>query len=329
MKSGSSNVVVDWFHDIAQAWDQFWFKPRLPHTLAVIRIACGGMLVYVHLIWAIFATDFMGSTAWIDNAAIRKLHENGSGMEWAWSWLWYVESPILLGLHEWLAIIFSAAMMVGYATRIATPLAWWFTLMTCHRMTGALFGLDQVVMMLCMYLMIAPCGSVLSFDAILREKVWAGGTSQPNAWNNIATRLIQLHLCVIYIFGGLSKMRGDFWYEGSAMWYALVNYEYQSMDMTWLGAYPLIIASLTAITIFWETFYCALVWPRLTRPIALVAALFVHGGIALVLGMVTFGTSMIVANFAFIEPEFIRGLFARFSAASSRPSVKSTGSLAK
>ena len=308
MKPSSSNIVRNWIGEIAQAWDQFWFSPRLPHTLAVIRITCGAMLVYVHVIWAIFATDFMGSTAWIDNATIQRLHDGN----WAWSWLWYIESPTLLYLHEFLAILFSAAMMVGFATRVAVPLAWLFTLMTCHRMTGALFGLDQVVVMLCMYLMIAPCGSVLSIDALRPQKAWAGGTSLPNAWNNIATRLIQLHLCVIYIFGGLSKMRGDMWFEGTAMWWTLVNYEYQSMDMTWLGRYPFIIASLTAFTIFWETFYCALVWPRITRPFALGAAVFVHGGIALVLGMVTFGTSMIIANFAFIEPEFTKGLLARF-----------------
>lgn len=311
MKS-NSNVISNWLSEIWQTWDQFWFAPRLPHTLAVIRIACGAMLAYVHLIWAIFATDFMGNTAWIDNETIRRLHSTGSGMEWAWSWLWYVDSPILLRLHECLAILFSLAMMVGFATRIAMPLAWWFTLMTCHRMTGALFGLDQVVVMLCMYLMLAPCGSVLSIDALMGERAWAGGTNRPSVLNNIATRLIQLHLCVIYIFGGLSKMRGDLWFDGSAMWHALVNYEYQSMDMTWLGHYPFIIASLTAFTIFWETFYCALVWPRVTRPFALAAAFFVHGGIALVLGMVTFGTSMIVVNFAFIEPEFTRSLLERF-----------------
>jgi hypothetical protein len=307
MKPSSSGIVRNWLSDIAQTWDQFWFAARAPHTLAVIRIACGAMLVYVHVIWAIFATDFMGSNAWIDNATIQRLHTSN----WAWSWLWYFESPTLLGLHECLSIIFSAAMMVGFATRVATPLAWLLTLMTCHRMTGALFGLDQVVVMLCMYLMIAPCGSVFSIDALRPEKWWAGGTSQPNPWNNIATRLIQLHLCVIYIFGGLSKMRGDMWFEGSAMWYTLVNYEYQSMDMTWLGRYPFIIASLTAFTIYWETFYCALVWPRITRPFALAAAFFVHGGIASVLGMVTIGTSMIIANLAFIEPEFTQRLLAR------------------
>ncbi len=317
MKPGSSQAILTWLGELGQLWDKFWFTPRLPHTLAAMRIACGAMLAYVHVIWAIFVTDFMGNHAWIDNATIRRLHVSDSGMEWAWSWLWFVESPILLGLHEWLAVLLSLAMMLGFATRIVTPLAWWFTLMTCHRMTGALFGLDQVVVMLCMYLMLAPCGSVFSLDAWMNQRPWAGGSSQPSVANNIATRLIQLHLCVIYIFGGLSKMRGEMWFDGSAMWYTLVNYEYQSLDMTWLGRFPLIIATLTAFTIFWETFYCALVWPRATRPFALAAAVFVHGGIALVLGMATFGTSMIIANCAFIEPELTKRWFSRFSRSST------------
>jgi hypothetical protein len=54
---------------------------------------------------------------------------------------------------------------------------------------------------------------------------------------------------------------------------------------------------------FWETFYCFLVWPRLTRPIALGMAVLIHGGIALFMGMVTFGVAMIFANLAFVPPE--------------------------
>lgn len=317
MKPGTSNVLASWARDLVQSWDQFWFTPRSSHTLAVIRIGCGALLAYVHLIWALFVTDFMGNAAWIDNATVQKLHSPGSNAQWAWSWLWYIDSPLLLGAHEILAIVFSLAMMLGLFTRISTPLAWWFTLMTCHRMTGALFGLDQVIMMLSMYLMIVPCGSVYSLDALLRDRDWelkwlpTGARDSSTIVCNVATRLIQLHLCVIYIFGGLSKMRGEMWFDGSAMWYTLVNYEYQSLDMTWIGKYPFIIASLTAITIFWETFYCALIWPRLTRPLALAAAFFVHGGIAIALGMVTFGTGMILANLAFLEPEFTKRLLSK------------------
>ncbi len=312
--------VVRWGRDFSDAWDQFWFTPRLPTTLAVIRIACGAMLTYVHIVWASVIGDFFGPKAWMSTEVVRQLHRN----DWSWSWLWYTDNLTLLWVHQIVAIVASLMMAFGLLTRIATPLAWWMTLMVCHRLTGALFGLDQIVIMLSMYLMLSHCGSELSIDARLRRGLIAsehgpGRYSHQKTWmqwlfpasteatcNNLATRLIQLHLCVIYLFGGLSKMRGEMWFDGSALWYTVVNYEYQSLDMTWLGRWRLAIAALTAITIFWETFYIAIVWPRLTRPIALALAVFVHGGIAVALGMVTFGTIMIVANLAFIAPQTMR-----------------------
>lgn len=307
MMAAMRDYLTDWCNAIWKAWERFWFEPTGPHTLAVMRICCGAMLTYVHVIWAFLASDFMGANAWINREAILDLHKQDYG----WSWLWYVDSPTLLFVHQAIAIAASACMALGLFTRFTTILAWWLTLMVCHRMTLALFGLDQIVIMISMYLMVSNCGSVLSLDA-----KWFGGRSnpiwfpaaKPSANNTIATRLLQLHLCVIYLFGGLSKMRGEMWYDGSAMWYTLVNYEYQSLDLVWLGQWRLIIGALTAVTIFWETFYIALVWPKLTRPIALAMAVFVHGGIALALGMVTFGTIMIVANLAFIESEWVKKL---------------------
>lgn len=284
------------------AWDRFWFMPQRPETLAFIRICCGLMLAYVHVIWASLLTAFMGNDAWIDSATIEMLHNR----DWAWSWLFGVESPMILYAHQIVAIVASLMMAVGLLTRLSIPIAWWLTLMVCHRMTGALFGLDQMVMMLAMYLMWSHCGSVWSVDSWLarhRNRGWLWPSASPAVCNNVVTRLIQLHLCVIYVFGGLSKMRGEMWWDGSAMWFSLVNYEYQSLDLTWLGNFPFLIGLVTAVTLFWETFYCALIWPKLTRPITLFMAVLVHGGICLSLGMWTFGTIMMIANVAFIEPE--------------------------
>jgi len=190
-------------------------------------------------------------------------------------------------------------------------------LMYLHRLTGSLFGFDQIVTYSTMYLMISPCGSCFSVDAWLRERLakkratsrrlaWLLPDLVPSVSANIATRLLQLHLCVIYLFGGLSKARGESWWDGTALWYAIGNYEYQSIDMTWLSRFPTFYTALTHGTVFWEIFYCAIVWPRRTRPIALGLAVAVHGGIALFLGMMTFGLMMIAANLAFIEPATMR-----------------------
>ena len=268
------------------------------------------MLLYIHGIWTSLLPNFMGRDAWINGATIRQLHYG----DWGWSWLFYVDSLGWLYLHQLLAMAACLAMTLGFLTRLAVPVAWWMTLMVCHRMTGALFGLDQVVMMLSMYLMWSHCGSVWSLDYWLgrtRRSRWWYPPPGPSVANNVASRLIQLHVCVIYLFGGLSKMRGEMWWDGSALWFSVVNFEYQSWDLTWLGHFPILIGTATAATLFWETFYCALVWPRLTRPLTLAMAVLVHGGIAAALGMWTFGTMMIVANLAFIDPGSCRRVVSR------------------
>ena len=277
------------------------------------------MLAYIHVVWCLRLADFMGKSALVDNDLIQRLHRD----DFAWSYLWNIDSMPLLWVHQSLAILASICMCVGLLTRFVIPLVWFMTLMVCHRMTGFLFGLDQVVMMLAMYLMLAPAGSVMSLDARLSKRITSSGKAtslmrwlfppaSPSSMVTVATRLIQIHLCIIYLFGGIAKLRGEMWWDGTAMWFSAVAYEYQSVDLTWIGRFPIIGAILAHMTVFWETFYCALVWQRWSRFPILGMAVAVHGGIAMFLGMITFGLMMIVANLAFIEPEWIDRLVERY-----------------
>ena len=302
--------------DIASVWDRFWFTPRLPDTLSIMRIGTGGMLLYTHLVLATDLLSFVGESAWINNHTARQLHDGAFGpANWSWTYLWYINSPSMLWVHQGLTIAVTTAFMIGLLTRVTAPLAWLLQLMYLHRLTGALFGLDQIVTYSTMYLMLAPCGARFSVDAWLRRRLSVGTESKrwmqwlfpdavPSVAANVATRVFQIHLCVIYLFGGLAKARGTSWWDGTAMWYAIANYEYQSMNLTWLGAYPRVFSALSHVTMFWETFYCALVWPKVTRPIVLAIAVAVHGGIAMFMGMITFGVMMIIANVIFVDPEW-------------------------
>ena len=317
--AGAIANVRDWLRSALVAWDRFWFKPQLPHTLAVVRIATGAMLVYTHCVLAMDLEAFLGPDSWVNQPLAKQMHDGTFGQaEGVWSYLWSIESMSLLWIHQILAIAVSACLMLGLLTRITAPLAWFLQLMFMHRLTGALFGLDQVTTMLSMYLMLAPCGSAYSLDSWIRSSSagrvsprgqlwqWLFPSRAPSSMTQVATRLAQIHLCVIYMFGGLWKARGEMWWDGTALWFAAVNYEYQSNDLTWIARYPVFFAALTHLTVFWETFYCALVWPRWTRPLVLLTAVMVHGGIALFLGMITFGAMMIVANGVFIVPETMR-----------------------
>jgi hypothetical protein len=320
MSSAAARFAQRWFQGNIDAWDRFWYAPRLPNTLALIRILTGAMLLYSHLVLASELTSFLGEHAWINNDLARQLHDGTFVQpDAARSYLWLISSPFVLWSHHLVTIAVTAAFMVGFMTRVTAPAAWLLQLMYIHRLTGALFGLDQIVTYTVMYLMIAPCGSCYSVDAWLRRR-WSHRLEQSRLWRfllpdagpsvtaNIATRLLQIHLCVIYLFGGLSKARGVNWWDGTAVWFAVGNYEYQSIDMTWMAGWPRLFSALSHVTLFWEVFYCALVWPRLTRPLVLLMAVAVHGGIGLFLGMKTFGIMMIVANMIFIEPQWLLSL---------------------
>lgn len=306
--------------DFVAAWDAFWFTPRRVETLSVLRIITGAMLLYTNLVLATDLGSFMGVDAWINNDSARALHDGRLGDSTAaWSYLWSLSSPALIAVHQLIVILVSAMFMVGFLTRITGPLAWWFQLMIVHRLLGSLFGLDQILTYCVMYLAFTPCGAVFSVDAWLRRRMlgrgplpatkilsWLWPDDRPRVSTNVATRLLQLHLCMIYLFGGLAKARGQMWWDGTALWYAVGNYEYQSWDATFVAAYPSLFTALTHATFLWEIFYCALVWPRWTRPLTLAIAVGVHAGIGLGLGMATFGIMMIAANGIFIRPEQFR-----------------------
>jgi hypothetical protein len=300
--NASTRASAGWISAWWLAWDQFWFTPAAPHTLCAIRILAGAMLFYTHFIWSLDLTAFLGPDSWMSAAAVRELSRDS----YAWSYLWYVESPALLWALHLAALGVFALLTLGLFTRVVSVLAAVITLAYCHRLPGALFGLHQVNAMLAMYLAVGPAGATYSLDRWRAARGAGQGTAVGDSTSaNIAIRLIQLHLCIIYLFGGIGKMRGELWWDGSAVWFAVANYEYQSWDMTWLIHYPWLVALLTHVTVFWETFYAFLVWPRSSRPIALAIAVFVHGGIALFLGMPTFGLAMLIANLAFVPPGIV------------------------
>ena len=296
--------VQTWFIAVWAAWNRFWFQPALPHTLAVLRILGGGMLLYTQLIWTINQGIFLGKESWINGPTAMLLNTASDGSRYAWSYLYYVDSPWLLSLLNVAALVVFALLVVGWQTRIMSILSLIITLAYCHRLTGALYGLDQINAVIAMYLAVGNCGGVYSVDHWLAKRRGLVDVV-PTIDTKIATRLLQLHMCVIYLFGGIGKARGELWWDGSACWFALACKEYQAFDLTWLVRYPWFLATLTHITIFWETFYCFLVWPKLTRPICLLLAAAVHLGIAVFLGMPTFGLMMLFGNLAFVYPETV------------------------
>jgi hypothetical protein len=284
-------------------WNAFWFTPRSPYWLGVLRLLAGCMLLYTHAVWTLDFELFLG----VDRMIGPEIAPQMNPTNWYWTHFdWITDPRGLLVLHG-LALATFLAFTIGLWMPWTGWLATFFAISYAHRATGALFGLDQMNVALVTYLTLGGAGRFWSVDCYRRERrfVPAGGPTSLaddySIWANIGTRLIQLQLCIIYWFAGTGKLQGVTWWTGEALWGAFASYQYQSIDMTWLHRYPEFLALATHLTIVWEVGYVFLVWNHRTRPVVLVMAVLVHAGIGLFLGMMTFGYIMIVANLAFVE----------------------------
>jgi len=289
-----------WCAEWAAAWDAFWFTPADPLPLAVIRIATGALLAWSSMVWLGDAQAFFGNDAWLRPEDVWRMNDQ------PWQWSWYFAAPAAAGGLTLVTLVAAVCLMLGLATPLAALVSFAGLVSAANRAPLTVFGLDDTLGMLLVPLVIGPSGAVLSLDAVLGR-----GDARPGVRANIALRLLQIHLCVVYFFSGSGKLLGASWWEGTALWGAIANGQYRTLDLTGLARHPLVVNALTLATLFWELGYAALVWPRLTRPLVLAMAAPVHLGIGLAMGMMEFGLAMLVANLAFVPAAAFRGLGSR------------------
>jgi hypothetical protein len=258
----------------------------------------------------------------------------------SFSFWWVIPEPWRFTVH-FVCVAMLLAYVIGLFLRVSAPLAWIITVSYAHRVPQATFGLDQINTLLTAYLAIAfvcltPRDAVLSLDRWLflrrarrRELPVDELNPRPQAVVCVATRLIQIHLSIIYLYSGLSKLKGETWWDGTAIWLAISNQEYQSGDLTWLAQYPAAINLLTVGTVMFEMLFPILIWNRRLRPLFIAAGLLLHFGIGKFLGMWTFGIAMQICYLSFLPPWVVDAVLNRFRRNPNNtervPPVASTG----
>ena len=314
LKSANSKngEISTWLGDCSAAWDRFWFQPRDPFVLGIMRVLVGLIVFYTHLVWSLELSTFLGNGGMLPEA----YRELVWGNPFAWSHLDLIAGqPFVMSVVHLVGLVVVVLFTLGLWTRWTSILTALLVISYANRATGALFGLDQINAFLCMYLAIGNSGAAFSIDRWLAIRKsdpdkddLAEGIVKADTLTNISTRLIQVHMCVVYLFAAIGKLGGETWFNGEAIWGALASYEYQTIDMTWLAGHMGLVAILTITALTWELVYAALIWPRLTRPIILAMAIPIHLGIGMCMGMMTFGLIMLVGNIAFIESRWLRAM---------------------
>jgi hypothetical protein len=267
-----------------------------------------------------------------------------------WSIWFHVTDPTGMAVVHDATLVIFLLFLVGFCTRITAVLAWLAALSYIHRAPEVLFGADTVMNIALLYLMLGPSGSALSVDRLL-QRWWlarqgkAQAPPQPSASANFVLRLFQIHFCFIYAASGLSKLQGSLWWNGSALWYTLVNPEFS--PVAW-ARYIDLMSFLTGHRWLWEVVFEGigfatlaleigfplLVWSRSWRWLMVGGAVLLHTGISLAMGLASFGLITLSMLLAFIPPEevhfFLRTLAGwrdRALALLGRPAIAPPGKL--
>ena len=290
------------------AIERFFLAPAWATPLAALRIGLAlVLLVQAALIVPAFFVLYERSGVLQGTLRDELARPGLPYLGWLIRWLGSVgmsEAVVLVST----GLVYTAsltALLLGWRTRLSAAFAWFTHLTLMMTANGTNYGADNFGNIFLFYLIWIPSGAALSMDRL------AGRAPEGPTWEaRLALRVIQLHLCMIYLTGGLMKASGEQWWDGDAMWRSLMLPEYRQHDFCWLADHPWVARLSGWMVIVVESGYSIFIWPRRTRRLWILATVGMHLGIALFMGLGVFGAIMIVFTVAAfgVSPEPSRGV---------------------
>lgn len=310
-RRSGSNWILRGVRQANQELERFLFHPESDAWQSVLRFGLGILVVLyctsVGRSWGFFfgktGTAFLGS-----EVSDAMLHAQGV---FAPSLHWITSVARLAGISEeqsleLLRLVLVATgffLVVGLFCRPSAITAWFLHLCLAKSGTFIAYGVDSAMTIGLFYLMLMPLPDRASIDAWLTHPA----PSDP-AMIGFFRRALQIHLCFFYFFGGLTKMLGAGWWNGTSVWRALLRPPFDILSGETIRRFQPLLPSLGIMVWLMEILYCVLIWPRRTRMFWLLIIVALHLGIALVMGLHLFALAMIVLNLAAFGPDWrLRG----------------------
>ena len=222
-------------------------------------------------------------------------------------WLVTLAAPIGLSEETVLSIawgfllVAGCGLLVGLACRFSAILAWFLQICTAKSGGFVSYGVDNFMTIGLFYLMLSPLPDRFSLDWRIRN-LRPKHPQLLGFWR----RVLQLHLCVIYFFSGLTKCLGSGWWNGSSVWRALIRPPFNIIDPEILVRWNYVFPVAGIFVCLLEITYPFVIWNSQTRKIWLVCICVMHVGIGVTMGMYLFALIMIVLNVAAFGPGLSR-----------------------
>lgn len=184
-------------------------------------------------------------------------------------------------------ILFLFLLLIGFWTRYVAILTLLLQLLIYKSFANFNYGYNYFMTMSLFYCVLFPVAKFFSADRIF-FKFW-----KCKSMNINYQRILQIHLGIAYFFSGIAKALDPGWWNGNSMWKALA-----SIDNSYYAIPETILIAVGIGTVLLEFFYPLLMFYRKTRFYTLIAIIFMHSGIAIMMDLYAFSALMITWNIA-------------------------------
>ncbi len=329
------NYFTELSSALGEGWNEFWFTRADGATLGLMRLATGLVALYFAATFSFDLERFLGAGGMLPAGMVNEWYSPGEVRWWRFSYFSFVVGSGDLWAAHVVSLLVLALYCLGLFSRITSVLALIVVLSYVNRAPMLTGYLEPVLCLVMFYLCLGPSGAAFSLDswrrrrklaelpAAEREALEDAGESYSA---NIAQRLLQLHVALIYLLMGTAKLWGDTWLGGDAIWWLATQPESRLLDLTSLLArWPLLGDLWSHLVLLVELTFPLLVFNRLARPLALVASTLCWVSLALATGDIPWAAMMIIANLSFISGEAVR----EFTAGWKLPSRAKTAPAAR
>lgn len=274
------------------AWNRFWFDAKDARLLAIIRVIMGVTMLFMYVPRQFVAEDFYGAEGLIPpGAALEIIPE--FFRPWGYIFQGFETYAALIHLLFLLMIIL---FTLGIGGRLVSLFTWALHISFIHRNYAVVFGADLIGSIFLFYLAWTNHFATLNYKSLLN---WFRTKRKPefhyvptDLIGSVFYRLLQIQLVVIYAYTGMEKLKGQSWWDGTALWTVMANSQMTIVDMSWTRHIPWVLVGMTFTTILFEIYFPVLIWFKRTRIYMMILGFSFHLGIAVLLGLWSFAIVM-------------------------------------
>ncbi len=200
-----------------------------------------------------------------------------------------------------LGIIAALLFTLGYKTRLISIINFIF-LYSLHQQNPIILdGGNNIMIITLIYLFFVKTNAYFSIDKFLnstkkKENLYI------NIVHNFGVLSIIIQFCILYLNSALYKVMGEYWQNGTAIYYIL---QVDEFNLPWLTdliiSSDILIVFITYSTVLLQIAFPFMLLNKFTKYLALSLIVPLHLAIAITMGLITFSLTMIIIDMILIS----------------------------